>query len=72
MNREIRKKIKQTNKQKSKNYRLRILQLVGKRKMLRVTESSLLQCEEKKGAFWKQQYVIMMCLNVTVISGDKK
>lgn len=72
MNREIRKKIKQTNKQKSKNYRLRILQQVWKRKILRVTESSLLQCEEKKGAFWKQQYVIMMCLNVTVISGDKK
>lgn len=72
MNREIRKKIKQTNKQKSKNYRLRILQQVWNRKILRVTESSLLQCEEKKGAFWKQQYVIMMCLNVTVISGDKK
>lgn len=72
MNREIRKKIKQTNKQKSKNYRLRILQQVWKRKILRVTESILLQCEEKKGAFWKQQYVIMMCLNVTVISGDKK
>lgn len=53
MNREIRKKIKQTNKQKSKNYRLRILQQVWKRKILRVTESSLLQCEEKKGAFWK-------------------
>lgn len=52
MNREIRKKIKQTNKQKSKNYRLRILQQVWKRKILRVTESSLLQCE-KKGAFWK-------------------
>lgn len=51
MNREIRKKIKQTNKQKSKNYRLRILQQVWKRKILRVTESSLLQCEEKKGVF---------------------
>lgn len=43
-----------------------------KRKILRVTESSLLQCEEKKGNFEKQQYVIMTCLNVTVISGDKK
>lgn len=60
------------NRDTQKKSSLRILQQVWKRKILRVTESSLLQCEEKKGAFWKQQYVIMMCLNVTVISGDKK